>query len=259
VVRIALFYPSFMSDSSAATGPRPRALVIVPAFNEAGSIAQVVREVREHAPMCDVVVIDDGSIDDTALNVPADAVLLRLPFNLGIGNAMQTGYRYAARHDYDFAVQVDADGQHPAEVVPRLLEHLEQTGDDMVIGSRFLEAGGYAQSFARMTGIRMLNTLIRLLTGSPITDCTSGFRASGRAVIEAFAHWYPDDYPEPEVVLLLRRAGFRVSEVPTHMRQRQTGQTSIPLSRGLFYVAKVVFALILDTMRQPWPTRKEAP
>lgn len=241
------------------TRPPFRGLVIMPAFNESGSVARVVGKLKEHLPDFDILVVDDGSTDGTFACVPANAKAVSLPFNLGIGGAMQTGYRYAAIHGYDLAVQVDADGQHPPESVARLVAHLHETGADMVIGSRFLEPGHYEQTLSRMAGIRVLRAIIRLITGTTITDCTSGFRVVNRRVINAFAHWYPDDYPEPEVVLLLLRAGMRIVEMPTSMHQRTTGQTSISLLRGIFYVAKVSTCLILDTIRKPWPAEKVKP
>ncbi len=230
--------------------------MIVPAYNEADSIAQVVAEIHRHLPGFDVVVIDDGSRDATLSRIPLTAAAISLPFNLGIGGAMQTGYRYAAQYGYDVAVQIDADGQHPPREVPRLLEALHASGADMVIGSRFLEKGRYQQTTSRMAGILLLGWLIRLLSSRRVTDCTSGFRVVNRRVIRAFAHWYPEDYPEPEVVLLLVKAGFKIHETPTAMEQRTTGQTSIPFLRGLFYVIKVAACLLLDTIRHPWPTAK---
>jgi glycosyltransferase involved in cell wall biosynthesis len=201
-------------------------------------------------------VIDDGSTDDTLRQVPPGTAVVSLPFNLGIGGAMQTGYRYASLHGYDVAVQVDGDGQHRPGEVWRLVKKLMDSESDLVVGSRFLEAGRYRQSFTRWVGISMLGSLIQLLSGLRITDCTSGFRVANRRVIRAFAHWYPEDYPEPEVILLLHRAGFKVTEQPVRMRQRRAGMTSIPLTRGLFYVLKVITALLLDMAREPWPRGK---
>ena len=230
----------------------------MPAFNEAGAIAKVVADLKSAAPDFDILVIDDGSIDGTADHVPETAGVIKLPFNLGIGAAVQTGYRYAAEHGYDIAVQVDGDGQHPPHEIHKLLGPLRDGDADFVIGSRFLVPGGYQQSRARAAGSWILRCLLRVLTGSSYTDCTSGFRAANRRVIRAFSHWYPDDYPEPEVVLLLHRAGFRVTETPVEMSYRSTGESSIPLGRGFYYVLKVVVALLMDTMRQPWPREKLA-
>lgn len=231
-----------------------RKLVIVPAYNEAQSIAALTDELSQHLPDYDLLIINDGSTDNTSQHVPDSVRVVSLPFNLGIGAAMQAGYRYAAIHGYDVAVQVDGDGQHPPGQVPHLVEHLRASEADLVIGSRFLEPGQYNQSAMRAGGTYVLRTVLGLLTGMQFTDCTSGFRAANRCVIHAFAQWYPDDYPEPEVILLLHRAGYRIEEVPVHMNQRVTGKTSIPHLYGLFYVIKVCFALLLDMIRQPWRT-----
>jgi glycosyltransferase involved in cell wall biosynthesis len=233
-----------------------RGLVIVPAFNERQSVGKLARRLGRALPEFDILVIDDGSTDDTLRQVPSEAAVVSLPFNLGIGGAMQTGYRYAALHGYDIAVQVDGDGQHRPGEVRRLVEHLIQTDSDMVVGSRFLGDGKYHQSFTRLLGIQILSTIINWTTDFTITDCTSGFRVANRRVIRAFAHWYPDDYPEPEVILLLHRAGFKITEIGVRMRQRRAGMTSIPLGRGLFYVLKVTTALLLDLARDPWPRGK---
>lgn len=234
----------------------PRCLVIVPVFNESGSIRKVICRLRRVMPEYDVLVVDDGSTDDTVRQVPHGVPVVSLPFNLGIGGAMQTGYRYAALHGYDVAVQVDGDGQHRPSEVRRLVEHLMSGEVDLVVGSRFLEETRYKQSFVRHVGSLVLRAIIRVLVGMDLTDCTSGFRAANRRVILAFAHWYPEDYPEPEVILLLRRAGYRVGELAVRMRHRRTGRSSIGLWHGVFYVLKVTACLLLDLVRDPWPTGK---
>jgi glycosyltransferase involved in cell wall biosynthesis len=244
------------TGSQTQPAPPLRCLVIVPAFNERQSVGRLARRLHRALPWADVLVIDDGSTDDTLRQVPPGTKVVSLPFNLGIGGAMQTGYRYAALHGYDLAVQVDGDGQHRPGEVPRLVEHLLASGADLVVGSRFLGEKTYRQSIARMVGIHILDYVIRLLCGLPITDCTSGFRVANRRVIRAFAHWYPEDYPEPEVILLLHRGGFTIRELGVRMRQRRAGMTSIPLPRGVFYVLKVGLALVLDVFRDPWPTGK---
>ena len=235
---------------------QPRCLAIIPAFNERQSVGKLVTRLRRALPGYDLLVIDDGSTDDTPHQVPPGATVVSLPFNLGIGGAMQTGYRYAMLHGYDVAVQVDADGQHRPSEVKRLVAHLLTGQSDLVVGSRFLEPGKYRQTIARLTGSWVLKALIQSLTGLHITDCTSGFRAVNAKVIRAFAHWYPEDYPEPEVILLLHRAGYKIDELSVRMRQRKTGQSSIRLLEGLFYVVKLASCLVLDMFREPWPSGK---
>lgn len=237
-------------------GPAGRFLAIVPVFNEGEAVRKVVARLRKALPDFDVLVVDDGSTDDTVRQVPPDVPVVSLPFNLGIGGAMQTGYRFAALHGYEVAVQVDGDGQHRPSEVRRLVDHLLAGDSDLVVGSRFLEPSGYRQTPVRKFGAWMLRALIQLLCGQYMTDCTSGFRAANRRVIRAFAHWYPEDYPEPEVVLLLKRAGYRIEEISVKMRHRRTGRSSIGLLRGLFYIAKVTVCLLLDVAREPWPTGK---
>jgi glycosyltransferase involved in cell wall biosynthesis len=234
----------------------PRCLVIVPVYNERDSIGRLIRHLHRALPEFDVVVIDDGSTDDTARQVPPGTAVVSLPFNLGIGGAMQTGYRYAAMHGYDIAVQCDGDGQHRPSEVLRLVEKLQNDEADLVVGSRFLGTTTYRQTLVRKVGSAVLRGLLRVLTGLSITDCTSGFRAGNRKVIHAFAHWYPEDYPEPEVILLLHKAGFRIAELPVRMRQRKTGASSISLLKGVFYIIKVTTCLLLDTVREPWPVAK---
>lgn len=240
--------------------PPPRTLILVPCKDERDSIATLVKRLSRALPECDVLVIDDGSTDDTLRCVPRHArvKVLSLPFNLGIGGAMQAGYRYADLHGYDIAVQVDGDGQHRPTEVRRLISTLHEQRADMVVGSRFLGEGRYRQTLGRRLGGMMLNGVIRALSGLRVTDSTSGFRAATRPVIHAFAHWYPDDYPEPEVLLLLKRAGFTIAETPVKMRQRRGGRTSIPFIRGMYYILKVSLCLALDTLREPWPAWKTA-
>jgi glycosyltransferase involved in cell wall biosynthesis len=247
--------PTSAASSAAAVG-RARCLVIVPVFNERGSVGKVVRRLRHALPDFDVLVIDDGSTDDTLRRVPAGVTVVSLPFNLGIGGAMQTGYKYAALHGYDVAVQVDGDGQHRPSEVRRLVECVVNGEADLAVGSRFLEPTNYRQTFVRRVGAYLLGLLIQLITGLTITDCTSGFRAANRRVIRAFAHWYPEDYPEPEVILLLHRAGYEIGELSVRMRHRRSGTSSIGLLGGLFYVLKVTTCLLLDTVRAPWPHEK---
>jgi len=259
VSTITLSRPPKPAPATSIATPTPRSLrclIIIPAFNERQSVGKLVRRLRRLVPTYDIVVIDDGSTDDTVRQVPHEVTVLSLPFNLGIGGAMQTGYRYAALHRYDVAIQVDGDGQHRPSEVEGLVRELVSQNADLVVGSRFLKPTKFRQSVTRMTGIRILSTWIHLLCGLRIQDCTSGFRAANQKVIRAFAHWYPEDYPEPEVILLLHRSGYRVVETIARMRRRMYGSTSISLARGLWYIIKVSVCLLLDTIRQPWPLEK---
>jgi glycosyltransferase involved in cell wall biosynthesis len=239
-----------------------RCLIIVPAYNEGHSIGRLIARLGQALPEMDVLVVDDGSTDHTARAARAaregdgKSQTLSLPFNLGIGGAMQTGYRYAALHGYDVAIQVDGDGQHRPREVRKLVEYLAQGRADFVVGSRFMEQAGYRQKPLRAVGARMLRFMLRLFSGQDMTDCTSGFRAANRRVIQAFSHWYPEDYPEPEVILLLHRAGYRIREVAVSMRQRRAGSSSISSFIGIFYVMKVSLCLILDMARRPWDNTK---
>lgn len=231
----------------------PRILVIIPAFNEADNIAAVVAAVQAHVPGAEVCVIDDGSSDATSNAAQqAGAVTLRMPFNVGIGAAVQTGFLYAARHGYDVVARIDGDGQHPPEAIPPLLAALHTTGADMVIGSRFLtETDGYRGTLPRRIGIRLLAAVIRLLTGDAVTDPTSGFLVANKRAAHFCAAEYPHDYPEPETRILMHRAGLRIAEAPVVMRERAAGVSSITPFRSVYYMVKVTLALLLDAARTP--------
>src|SRR5438105_638840 len=184
-----------------------RALAIVPAWNEERDLPSVLEELRREAPSWDVCVVDDGSSDATAAVArERGAVVLRLPINLGIGGAVQTGYLWARDHGYDLAAQIDADGQHDARYLDAALQAI-RTGADFVVGSRYLGAGGFQSTALRRAGTRYLSSVLRVRCGARVTDPTSGFRVGGRRAIELFAANYPSDYPEPEAIALATRAG----------------------------------------------------
>ena len=225
-------------------------LVIIPAYNEEKSILNTVQDVLDHAPGFDYVVVNDCSRDHTRqLCREHHLNLLDLPINLGIGGAIQTGYRYALEHGYDMAVQFDGDGQHDASYLQRLADKLEQDNLDMVIGSRFIENQGFQSTGLRRFGIQCFKRLIKLLYGATITDATSGMRLCNRRVLEQFSTDYPQDYPEPETVARLLRRGYRVEEVPVVMRERQAGTSSINPAKSVYYMIKVSAAILIERLR----------
>ena len=226
----------------------PRVLFIIPAFNERDSLASVVADLRGSFPDAELAVVDDGSTDDTAkVAAGLSVTVLRLPFNLGIGATVQTGLIYALRNGFDVAVQFDGDGQHRADQVPLLLAELEHA--DAVIGSRFLERNSYRASLWRRSGIFVFRIVNSILIGQTITDNTSGFRAYGKPAIRFLAEDYPHDYPEPESVITLCRAGFRVREVPVLMQERVAGRSSIGLFKSIYYMMKVLVAVGIGATR----------
>jgi glycosyltransferase involved in cell wall biosynthesis len=230
-------------------------LAIVPAYNEQGCVGGVVADVQHHCPDFDVVVIDDGSTDATADHArAAGASVIRTPFNLGIGGAVQCGYVYALEKGYDLAIQVDGDGQHDAAQIPVLRTHLDRHPElQMVTGSRFLErpgnGNGYRSSAPRRAGIRLFSALLSLITRQRITDPTSGFRMTTRRGIELFARDYPHDYPEVEAVVMLHHHRLRSAEVPVRMRARLDGRSSIAGHWSVFYMLKVLLAVMVGVFR----------
>lgn len=230
-----------------------RILCIVPAYHEEGSVVDVIHDIREHVPGADVLVVDDGSVDHTAARAAAaGAAVARLSYNLGIGAAVQTGLKYAWRRGYDVAVQVDGDGQHPADQIPELIRALDADPQiDLAVGSRFLENRGYKSPGTRKLGIGIFGRLLSALTGERLTDTTSGFRATRGEAVEFLARYYPRDYPEVEALVLLHRAGYRIREVPVSMRQRQAGTSSIRLAHGVYYMIKVALAVFVELLKRP--------
>jgi glycosyltransferase involved in cell wall biosynthesis len=240
--------------TSPAVRNRPlKRLAIVPAYNEGGAVAGVIADVFANAPGFDVLVVDDGSTDHTAIVAhQAGALVVRHPINLGIGGAMQTGYLFAVENGYSIAVQVDGDGQHDARHIPELLGHLDAHPHlDMVTGSRFVsaEGDGYRSSASRRVGIRIFARVISIITGSPVTDPTSGFRMTTRRGIELFARDYPHDYPEVEAILMMHAHQLQSCELPVTMRSRTTGVSSINPTRSAYYMIKVLLAIFIGLFR----------
>jgi glycosyltransferase involved in cell wall biosynthesis len=252
--------PSETLQDPPATGRRRlRTLAIVPAYNEQDCIGTVLEEIRAAEPDLHVVVVNDASGDGTAaIAARAGATVLNLPFNVGIGGTVQTGYQYAVEHGFELAVQVDGDGQHDPREIARLLEPLLEGRADMVVGTRFAAGGGYRGTRLRRVGIHIFAAIVSLLVRARVTDTTSGFRAVNRKAIALFAADYPHDYPEVEATVLAVRHGLRMIEVPVQMRVRETGSSSITALRSVYYMIKVLLALFIGLFRR-YPTPLEEP
>jgi hypothetical protein len=232
--------------------PEKKTLVIIPAFNEEGSIRRVIEGVRVALPQSAILVVNDGSTDLTSEKANAcGTAVLDLPFNLGIGGAMQAGYKYAYEKGYDIAIQVDADGQHDPKEIQKLLHALEVERVDVAIGSRFIGGPGYKGSIMRRIGIAIFSGVISAIVRQRITDPTSGFRASNRKAIQLFAWDYPQDYPEPEVVILLHQCHLKMGEVPVGMSERYSGESSITKIMSVYYMVKVLLAIFVDCFKKP--------
>jgi glycosyltransferase involved in cell wall biosynthesis len=239
-----------------------RYLAVVPAYNESSTIEHVIDSLYEHAPRYDVLVVDDGSTDDTGFRARAmGARIARHPFNLGIGGAMQTGFTFAKENDYDFMVQVDGDGQHRARDIAKLEAAIDLDPDlDMVCGSRFIgEDYSYPAPISRRTGIHIFAFLLTRIVRQPVSDPTSGFRLFNRRAISLFARDYPHDYPEVEAVLLLHHHRLQMREVPVRMNTRGGGVSSISSGKSAYYMIKVLLALFVAlARRRPVPDPGDA-
>lgn len=224
---------------------------MIPAYNEAGRVGAVVRDVRAELPDAGVLVIDDGSADGTASEAgEAGATVLSLPLNSGYGAALQTGYKYAVRHGYEVIGQIDADGQHQASYLHGMLRELREGEADVVIGSRFLDRDGhYKASAARRLGIALFGRIATLVTRQHISDPTSGFQVLHRRVAEFFcSDVYPSDYPDADILILLHRSGYRVAEVPVQM----LAATNVSMHgghRSLYYVYKMLLSILVTMLR----------
>ena len=232
-----------------------RCAVIIPARNEEASLPAVIREVRAVDARLEIVVVDDDSSDATAeVATSSGATVLALPFHLGIGGAVQTGYRYALTHGHELAVQIDGDGQHDPRELAALLAPVLEGRADLVVGSRFVSDGGYRTSRPRRVGIRIFARMVSALAGVAVTDPTSGFRAANRRAIALFAADYAHDYPEVEAIVTASRRGLAICEVPVHMRERAAGRSSITTVRAFYYMTKVLLTLAVAVLpRRPEP------
>jgi glycosyltransferase involved in cell wall biosynthesis len=226
--------------------------IIIPIHNEEKNIASVITEVRRHFPEADIVVIDDGSTDRGAsIALSKGAIVLNLSSNLGIGGAVQTGYRFAKEMNYDIVARLDGDGQHNPAHLSKLITLVETKIADVAIGSRFLAAKGYQASRLRMVGIRLFAMVTTFVTGQKFTDSTSGFQVMNKDAFVFLSRHMPADYPEIEGLLLLSRAGFRIHEVAVRMRPRAFGHSSITPLRSVYYVLKVLLAVFVELLRRP--------
>lgn len=226
----------------------PNIIVIVPAYNEEKTIDSVIYNIKKNKDV-DILVVNDGSSDKTSLIAKNNGVIvIDLPFNLGIGGCMQTGYKYAYKNGYDIAIQIDADGQHDARFIDELIKPILNDEADLVIGSRYIKKTNYRGSYFRRTGSRFFTFLLKILTGYAIYDSTSGFRAANRKVIKYFSESYPQDYPEVEVIAKLSKKSFRMREIPVEMHERLGGQSSINFKRSIYYMVKVTLAILVNCM-----------
>ena len=228
---------------------------IIPAYNEEKAITGVVNELlrmgKEINLQIDPVVVNDCSTDATAEVISRlDCVALHLPVNLGIGGAVQTGFKFAFENGYDLAVQVDGDGQHPAAEIPKLVNVLKERNLDVVIGSRFIEKRGFQSSAIRRTGIGYFRRLNKMLTGMDISDSTSGFRLLNRKALEVLSEYYPDEYPEPEAIVIYAKNKLKVGEVPVSMLERQGGVSSIGFTASIYYMWKVTLGILFTFIRR---------
>jgi glycosyltransferase involved in cell wall biosynthesis len=237
-----------------------RRVAIVPALNEEHTVPRVIAELRSFDAGIDIVVIDDGSTDRTAdVAASMGAYVLRLPFNLGIGGAVQTGFRFAHERDYDIAVRVDGDGQHDPSQLGRVLEPVLAGRADIAVGSRFAaDEGGYRSSRSRRVGIRILAAVVSRVVGQRVTDTTSGFQALNRLGIALFADDYPHDYPEVEATVMVFRHRLRLAEVPVSMRERGGGSSSITALHSIYYMVKVLLAIFVGLFRRSVVPRDES-
>jgi glycosyltransferase involved in cell wall biosynthesis len=228
-----------------------KVLVIIPAYNESEAISDVLTALHEKTPDYDVLVVNDGSTDNTVEVVKRHkgVNLIQLPFNMGIGSTVQTGYKFAVQNGYDIAVECDADGQHPVHQLPIIVQGVIDGKGDMVIGSRYVADTDYVPSSFRRIGKSLLSRIVDSVVGGGVTDTTSGFRAMNRATFSTFARTYPDDYPEAEALVIMHKHGLKAVEFPVDMQPRQGSESSINTRRAAYYIIKVSLAIFIGAFK----------
>lgn len=231
-----------------------KTLIIIPAYNEEKSILKTINSLENVKHQIDYIIINDGSTDQTKeVCISNNLNFLDLPNNLGIGGAVQTGYKYALIHNYDISIQFDGDGQHDASYIDSLIEEIEK-GADMAIGSRYIkELSEFKSTFLRRLGKNFLSFMIKLVTKEKIYDPTSGFRATNKKIIKIFADHYPTDYPEPDTIVEILKKGYKIKEIPVKMNARLSGKSSINAFKSIYYMIKVSASIILTGIK----TKKE--
>lgn len=226
-------------------------LIIIPAFNEEETLRGVIQRVQTSLPQTDILVVNDGSTDSTDKIAREEGVsILEHPYNMGIGATMQTGFLYALRNGYDIGIQVDGDGQHDPEFLPSLIKPILERQANLVIGSRYLSDGGFKSTIVRKLGIKFFTSIVRTYTGKRVTDPTSGFRAMDRKTLELFSEEYPSDYPEVEAMISAYKKELVFQEIPTMMRHRQGGSSSIGILSALYYMVKVTLSISIGFLRR---------
>lgn len=227
-------------------GKEGKVLIIIPAYNEADNIENVANNLIENFPQYDYIIVNDGSSDNTAgICAKNRYEVLNLPINMGIGGAVQTGYRYAKDKGYDMAVQIDGDGQHDVAFLEGMIRCVEEENADYVVGSRFVEKEGFQSSQLRRIGIKFLSALGWILTGVRVKDITSGFRLVNKRFIQIFSEDYPADYPEPEAMVIAAVHGAKIREYPVVMKERENGTSSITLKKSVYYMFKMTIAMLI--------------
>ena len=233
-------------------------MVLIPAYNEVGAIADVILEVRQVMPGLPVLVVDDASSDDTVGRARlAGGDVLRLPHHLGLGGCVQAGYKLAYEFGYEYVIRVDGDGQHDPKYIPTLLDVLRKTGCHMVIGSRFYQGNGEHTSVVRGMGIWVFRLVLRPILGKPVHDPTSGFVGVNREALQVFTGSFPLEYPEIEALVVLQRKRFRFEEVPVRMRKRKAGRSTITAIKSLYYIIHVLLGVFVNVLKFEGRRRKK--